>query len=225
MKVSHTLVRNGQPFIDLVLRQVEPFMDKMFITVSEKSDDGTMEVVEKIKKDFKKKVILNTENVTHPGELTYERQKQLDNTPKNAWVLFLDGDDYWPYTDLKLADMFLTSDVDGLAVNPFQLVDKEMYDYSWRNKWFTKWFKNSKGVHYRHPWPRDLIYKNDDVLYWRKNERVPRVALKYFHLSNLMDWRFRDEEWAKEYKTSIGVLKKLDLSWDPDIEKIYDCIR
>ena len=72
---SHTIVKNGQPFIDLVLNQVLPFVDRAIVTVSVKSTDGTKELLEKMAKD-NPKINLIYEDVYKPDYLTYERQLQ-----------------------------------------------------------------------------------------------------------------------------------------------------
>ena len=154
---SNTIIRNGEPFTKLIFRQTLPFVKKAFVTISEKSDDNTLASLMDLQQEFPNKMEIDTENVKNPGDLTKERQKQLDKVPKGAWVFFLDADDYWPESQLKLVEMFMTKDVDALSVNPFQIVDEERYDKSWQNKWFSKFFRNDEGVHYRHPWPKDLI--------------------------------------------------------------------
>ena len=96
---SHTLVKNGTPFIDLVLRQVIPFANRCLITVSTSSDDGTFQLLDKLESEHPDKIIINFENVDSPGELTQERQALVDETEED-WILFLDDDDYWPTSSL-----------------------------------------------------------------------------------------------------------------------------
>lgn len=213
------------PFIEPVLRNVEPFVDKMFVTISEKSNDGTRDVLANLQSELKGKLVVFTENVIFPAELTKVRQDQLDKTPMGAWVLFLDADDWWPKDQLQLADMYLGGDIDGLAVNPFQIFNSELYDSSWNKKWFTKFFKKSENTHYSRPWPRDLIFNGTEMLYWKTNPRVPRVPLKFFHLSHLMKWRFRDEKWAKEFAVQTGTLVPFEKAWQNDIDTIYKYIK
>lgn len=223
---THTLVKNGMPFIDLVLRQVEPFAEKMLITLSQKSTDGTAEALEIFAIEFPDKVELMTEDVAHWSDLTIERQKQLDMTPDGKWVLFLDDDDYWSTKNIQnIVNNYLNQDVDALSVRPFQVIDRGYYDTSWRDKWFTKWFKKQPGVHYKNPWPRDVLYLNDEMLYWRKNKRVPCIPEPYFHLSNIKDGSFRNEEWAKKYKEKIGVPYFIPELYKKDMEKIYGAVK
>jgi len=149
---SHTLVRNGMPFIDLVLRQVIPFANRCLVTISDKSTDGTLKVLRQLEKEFPNKVFIDFENVKSPGELTGERQKQVDKTYED-WILFLDDDDYWPKESLKeiLLKIEASNEIDAYSVTPYQVIDEHHYDLNWHNKSFTKWFKNQKGINYRHP--------------------------------------------------------------------------
>ena len=224
---SHTLVRNGQPFIGLILLQVIPFAEKCLVTISEKSDDGTIEIVQRLKEEFPDKIKISWENVETPADLTKERQKQLDKTPYGAWVLFLDDDDFWSTKSLETVVSLETddTDIDALACNPLQVIDKQYYDLSWNKKWFTKWFKNQPGVQYRHPWPKDLIYLNDKQLYWKNNERVAKLETKYFHLSNIKYGSFRTEDWAKKYYKEIGQGYFIPQMYKQDMEKIYEYIK
>jgi glycosyltransferase involved in cell wall biosynthesis len=221
---SHTIVKNGQPFIRLVLEQVEPYVDKMLVTVSEKSADGTRDVLSDLQSKWKGKLVVDTENITKPSELTMVRQKQLDRTQMDSWVLFLDADDLWFSKELQEMKFIIDkkNDIDGYSVNPYQVVSEDYYDTSWRNRYFLKWFKKQEDVHYEHPWPRDLVYKGRDVLYWKTNNRVPKVSVHFFHLANLMRWRFRDEPWALEYKTKLGNLAKYPKNQEMNIKKIFD---
>jgi glycosyltransferase involved in cell wall biosynthesis len=219
---SHTLVRNGQPFLDLVLRQVEPFVDRMLITISEKSEDGSLTVLRKLEHDYPEKVRIYFENVKDPAELTKERQKQVNDTIED-WILFLDDDDYWPEKSLKEMVSLLNEGVDGYAVSPIQVVDQFCYDKHWYlHKYFTKWFRNI-DITYHGPWPRDMFLTGDKELYWKKNTNVKRLEGKYFHLSNIKPHSFRNEAWTlKHYEEPIRNRSVYPDWCKEDLEKIYN---
>lgn len=227
---SNTIVKNGMPFIDMAVRNAQPYMNKMFITVSEKSNDGTWKAMKKFQKEFPVKVHLDTENVSDPSELTEIRQRQLDMSDE-GWIMFLDADDIWFPEELNqiknhyIKPRYQTKELDGLSVSPYQVVTEHYHDDSWRKKSFTKFFRKQKGVHYRHPWPRDLIYKDDELLYWKKNKKVPHIPVRFFHVSNLMKWRFRDEPTFAEYTSRTGALKPYDGQDKYKVLMIYDRIR
>lgn len=227
--VSHTLVRNGKPFIDLVLRQAIPYVNRALITISEKSNDGTLSIIRKLEREFPTKVRVFFENVNKPGELTKIRQAQLDRTYEDV-VWFLDDDDYWSNESIEAMIKIVEKDlnnpeVDAWTMFPYQLMDNKFYDVAWTNRWFTKFFKFNEDVHYRGAWPRDLIYKGDEILYWKKNTKVKKVPVRFFHLSYIKGGSFRTEEWASEYKHKMGSMMKLPREEMVHIDKIYDALR
>lgn len=221
---SHTIVKNGQPFIDLILKQVLPFVDRAIVTVSIKSTDGTKKLIEDMAKD-NPKINIIYENVYRIGDLTYERQLQVGRTTED-WILFLDDDDYWPTRSLETVVDYLyrADDIDGIAFNPFQMVDFDNEDVSWRYKWFTKVFPNVRGLHYRFPWPKDAIYIDNRWCYWRKNNRVKKLEARYFHLANLKNESFRDTDLfknSKKFQRALGEPKEIQ-GYDEDLKIIYE---
>ncbi len=217
---SHTIVKNGMPFIGLVLRNVLPFVTRSLVTVSTFSTDGTMDILRKLEKEYPGKLIIDTESTTTPSELTKERQKQVDKTTED-WILFLDDDDSWSPEALQSVLPALNDKVDGLAVNPYQLLSRTEYDGNWYNKWFTKWIRNQPGLHYEKPWPRDLIYVNNRLLYWKKNPLVVKHSARYFHLSAIKPHSFRNETWAGKYKFETPASCLLPTEVFFDVETIF----
>lgn len=223
---SHTLVRDGMPFIAAVIRQVIPLMNRCLITVSEKSKDGTLSALRSLEKEYPDKIRISFENVTLPGLLTAERQKQVDQTYED-WILFLDDDDYWPSESLtEILPMLSDPTIDALAPSPIQVIDNNYYDKHWyEHKFFTKWFRN-KDIHYVHPWPHDLIHSGEDDLYWKHNSRTRRLYGKYFHLSAVKNSSFRGEAWTKGKFAEPIKNRSTYPEWClPHLERIYDLKR
>jgi glycosyltransferase involved in cell wall biosynthesis len=205
------------PFIEPVLRNAEPFMDRMLVTISEKSDDGTLGVLRGLEREFKNKLRIDFENVPFKGALTAERQKQIQKTSED-WVLFLDDDDWWPKESLEEMVKLINKgkEVDAYAVSPYQVVSEKYYDHRWYDeKFFTKWFKN-EGINYRYLWPKDLIFKEKAMLYWKRNPRVIPLKGKYLHLAWVKDGSFREEDWTKgRFKEKV----KNSQEYPDDIQK------
>jgi len=220
---SHTLVRNGMPFIDLVLRQVLPFVNRMLITVSEKSNDSTLSLLERLRDEFPKKVFIDTESVGYPAELTLERQKQVEKTTED-WIWFLDDDDYWPTHEIEkiVKAIRKEEDVDGYSVNPYQVVDKNHYDNEWWNRSFSKFFKNQPGINYRGGWPRDMIFLNGTMLYWKTNPRMKRLPkARFYHLSYIKSDSFRNRDWAQAFAHKGISPAKFTKEQKKDTERIF----
>ena len=211
---SNTLVKNGMPFIGKVLRQVAPYMDEMIIAISRKSDDGTIKEINEALKDHMDKVTIIWEDVSKPAELT-EVENEMVKISKSEWILFLSDDDYWPVDQLSLCLDELDKDDNILAysVNPYQLIDFEHYDYSWRNKSFSK-FLRRKGLRFIKNWPRELAAdENNKALYWRKHPQVKCLPYKFYHLSYIKNHSFRTEDWATSFKQTLGNPMKLPISF------------
>jgi len=206
---SHTVCRDGMPFIGKILKQVEPYMDKLFITISGKSKDGTIEEVEKFISECNKPVELMWENVAKPAELTQIEQFQVDRTTQD-WILFLSDDDYWPHDQLELClkEIEKAPQTPAFSVSPYQLLDFETYDSSWAEKSFSK-FLRREGLNYRKDWPDEMPYHGNEISYWRSNSKVIRLPYKFYHLSYLKDYSFRSEDWAKRYAFNKGSALKL----------------
>ena len=201
---ANTICRNGMPFIGKVLRQVAPLVDELIITISEKSDDGTVKEISRVYEDFPRKVFVDFENVPQ-GELTKVQQAQADRS-KGDWILFLSDDDYWPTEELRKCIQQLDKNPDILAysVNPYQLVDNEHYDASWNNKSFSK-FLRKDGMKYIGTWPRELpCDKYSKPLYWKTHVQVQRLPYRFYHLSYLKEYSFRNEKWAKAFRFRRG---------------------
>lgn len=201
---SNTIVKNGMPFIGKVLEQVAPYMEKMLVTISEKSDDGTICEVDRIYQQYPDKIIVDFENVTHKSELASVQQKQADRT-ESDWILFLSDDDYWTADQLEKCLKELEKNPETLAysVSPYQLIDEYHYDASWRKKSFSKFLR--KGFHYQGPWPRELPCDGSGKpLYWKTHPLVKTLPYRYYHLSYLKNHSFRNEEWASRYKFQKG---------------------
>lgn len=210
---SHTIVRQGMPFIGKVLRQAAPFMDKMFISVSQSSDDGTLEEVMSFIGDNPGKVEFMQDGYTIPGQLTQLRQFQVDRTAQD-WILFLDDDDYWQADQLELCLKELDKDENILAysVNPYQVIDSWHYDSSWYSKSFSKFLKKTDGLHYRGAWPKDLPCDSDgNPLYWKTHKQVKTLPYKFYHLALLKGHSFRSEDWAKKkYNYHVGAPERFE---------------
>jgi len=197
---SNTIVKNGMPFIGRVLRQIAPYMEKMIVHYSVKSDDKTLDELMKVYHEVCPKMIITREDVELPAQLTEIRNEQVKMT-ESDWILFLDDDDYWPRDQLQLClnELDIDEEVLAYSVIPYQLVDKLHYDYSWRKRSFSK-FLRRKDLRYIKPWPRDLpADKDNSPLYHKTHPQVKSLSYKYFHLSHLKNGSFRKEEWAKKF--------------------------
>ena len=217
--VSHTICKNSQPFIGAVLKAALPIVDRMIITISKKSNDGTREVIESLQSP---KIELYEEEVSNMGELTIERQKQIDMTAKGDIIWFLDDDDFWEEDQVRGAiEYLINSDIDAISVNPYQILDKEHEDANWiKKKYFSKFFKNV-DINYRGAWPRDLIYKGNELLYHKSNPRNQTVPYKFWHLATVKGYSFRKND-LLSFNDLEGRPIKLETKLPEEITNLLD---
>ena len=191
---SHTIVKDGMPFIGLVLRQVESFMDRMLIDISEKSSDGTLEEVERFKKEYGDKVVITIEREKTSKEVTNARNRQINDT-KTEWSMVLDDDDFWCYDDLKNILDYIDEhgkDYDGFSVSPYQMIDFKTHDASWVGKrQFSKFLKIQDGLHYKGKFPLEIPYIKEDSFYHKHNPRNKRIPFHFYHLALMKYNSFR----------------------------------
>ena len=197
---SHTIVKDGMPFIGLVLRQVEPFMEEMLIDVSEKSSDGTMGEVERFKKEYGDKVIITIEREKSFKDVVNARNRQANNT-KTTWVMILDDDDFWCHDDLKKAIDYAykhEDEIDGLSVSPYQLIDLKTHDASWLNqRQFSKFLKMQDGLCHKGNFPLEIPSLPGRSLYYKWNKRVKCVPFHFYHLALMKYNSFRPDVGGK----------------------------
>lgn len=216
---SHILIKDGMPYVGKVLRQVEPYMDKMFIALSENSTDGSIKEVEQFVAESKTPIEFLWENVSNRKQLTTIQQLQVDRTVQD-WILFLCDDDYWPKDQLEkcLDELDKREEVLAYSVSPYQLLDMETYDSRWDSKYFSKFLRNVDGLHYERTWPDEMPSDKDgNFLYHRTHKQVMNLPYKFYHLSYLKDHSFRTEDWAaiygKDYKKRGEAIKLSQPLW------------
>lgn len=188
--VSHTLCKNSRPFLVPIINRVIPYVDECLITVSTDSTDGTISDIAGLNSAYPEKIRILIEH-----DLYKERQRQVDLTNAD-WVLFLDDDDWWTEDGLKEVMWNLDDKTDAFCVQPYQLYDDYTYDwnFSYKNKkFFTKWFRMQKGLEWRGQFPLDNLYLNGKMLYWKTGGNVKRLQTRYFHLSYIKNYSFRND--------------------------------
>lgn len=94
MKIwAHTLVRNEERYIWYAVMSVIDQVDKMLIWDTG-SDDATVEIIKEIKKLRPEKVSFKQVGKVNPDEFTQVRQKMLNKT-ESDWFILVDGDEVW----------------------------------------------------------------------------------------------------------------------------------
>jgi hypothetical protein len=91
--VAHSLVKNEERYIWFAVMSVIEHVDKVMIWDTGSTDD-TVAIAKEIRKIFPDKVNLQTFGEVTPDEYTLLRQKMLDETGAD-WFMIVDGDEVW----------------------------------------------------------------------------------------------------------------------------------
>ena len=197
------------PYIGRALKIALPYVEQMIITLSVKSDEETIQEVFNIRSP---KVEIYWEDVAKKAELTRIENEQIEHS-KGEWIWTLEDDELWAKEDLEGVFSYMNEDIDAISVNQYQMIDLNHYDYGFRRKYLTKFFKR-EGAYWKKDFPKNVPYKDGKILYHKKNERNKVVQEHFFHLPLLKENSFRDEkEWAKKYSYKVGEAVALSESY------------
>ena len=90
---AHCLIKNEENFVWYSVMSVIDHVDKILIWDTG-STDATVKIIEEIKKRYPSKVDFKEVGEINPQEFTYVRQKMLEATYAD-WFLIVDGDEIW----------------------------------------------------------------------------------------------------------------------------------
>ena len=106
--VAHTLVKNEARFVWFAVMSVINYVDEILLWDTG-STDGTVEILKKIKRKYPKKVKLKLLGSITSEEFPKVRQKMLDQT-KADWFIVVDGDEVWWDESIKKVADFIRND-------------------------------------------------------------------------------------------------------------------
>lgn len=130
MKIwSHTLVRNEERYIWYAVASVIDWVDKALIWDTG-STDKTVRIIKEIKKIYPDKVSFRKLGPVNPEEFTDVRQKMLDET-KSDWFILVDGDEVWWEGSIKKLTKTIRKKGGKLEtiVTPSYLLVGDIYHY------------------------------------------------------------------------------------------------
>jgi len=126
---AHTLVKNEECFIWYCVMSVIEQVEKILIWDTG-STDNTLAVIKEIIKRYPKKVIYNQVGSISSEDFPKIRQKMLDET-KSDWFLVVDGDEIWWDESIKKVTDFIQKEGDNFEsiVVPNILPVGDIYHY------------------------------------------------------------------------------------------------
>jgi glycosyltransferase involved in cell wall biosynthesis len=100
MKIwAHVLVKNEEKFIWYAIMSVIDQVERVLVWDTG-STDRTLEIIEKIKRKYPRKIIFKEVGEVTPEEFALVRQEMLDKTEAD-WFLVVDGDEIWGDESLR----------------------------------------------------------------------------------------------------------------------------
>lgn len=210
---THTIVKNGADFIELCLRQVIPFVDRVDVAVSRHSTDGTPEIIKRLTQEFPK-VEMHPYSEDDLEGLTKVRNRQLDRTEED-YIWILDDDEYYLLDDVQtIVNESLLDKHDVYQFAFWLMWDCELYHVP-RSRIFTsRVIKNFVGLRWDYPFGNETLFvkgiKVDDEYF-----DIHQSPIRYVHFSML-----KKNSWRKEYDKPYNIdgtrnLRRLP----PDIRK------
>lgn len=96
---GQTIVKNEERYIYFSLMSVIDYLDKILVWDTGSMDE-TVNIIKYIKKKYPKKIIFKEIGEVNPGGLTAARQKMLNETDSD-WFVIVDGDEVWWRNSIK----------------------------------------------------------------------------------------------------------------------------
>ncbi len=212
---SHTIAKNSEDFIEPVLRQILPYVDKAIVSVDFSSTDRTVEIVTKLARENKKILFLCQSNGSVPiksvssDKLTSERNYQIEATnydnlspklrEKYDYIWIVDDDEY--YFKDEIEDILSKiDDNDSYSVKFWFLTDRDHYNPA-RGKRTIRFYKNITGLKWKEKFGNEFI----------PVETTRHLSNSYIHLSYL-----KKDSWRKEFGKNYAYTKQFPIQKLPD---------
>lgn len=199
MKItSHTMVYNEEKYIWYSIMSIVNYVDKMFIWDTG-SSDKTVDIIKEIKKIFPDKIFFKELGRLTPNQLTTARQKMLDQTDSD-WFIILDGDEVWWEESIRKLTKTIKQRGENLdsVVVPYRNIVGDIFHYQRESAgkykidhkvgFLTIRAINRKinGLHLEGTYPLEGFFDEDDI-YIQERSAKRRLFLDryYLHFSNV----------------------------------------
>ena len=183
---THTLVKNGDPYIKYALKAVRPFVKRMII-IDTGSTDKTVEIIKELIEEnypitfMQHGPFKGSWDVGIP-ELTRLRNKMLDMT-ETEWTLQVDDDEIYP------KEVF--EEIESVLKNPASIISMALPFYNFINDHNTiteevvptsRVFRTDK-IEFFNDWPGEMLRVKGEKEWLNKfkDKRVITLKNKWYH--------------------------------------------
>lgn len=173
---GQTLVKNEGRFIWFAVKSVIDHLDRLLIWDTG-STDSTVEIIKILQEEYPQKIIFKEIGEVTAEEITHARQKMLDET-KSDWFLILDGDEVWWDSSINLLCKTIEKEGDGLKaiIVPTYNIVGDVYHYQEERAGQYNFLgkrghmnlrainRNIPGLHLKNNYPLEGYYDKDQNL-------------------------------------------------------------
>ncbi len=189
----HCIVKNEENFIWYAIKSVIDIVD-FIIIFDTGSEDGTVDIINGLKKEYPNKVTFEQKGVCDKKRHTKLRQEMINRT-ETEWFMILDGDEVWSKRGMEEVQSVINRN-GGVecVIAPFYLCVGDVYhtyykkgDYEFLNQrgfFSPRFFKNTQGIQWVGDYNQDTLVFNNGVGFVQEENTV-FMHNKYWHLTHL----------------------------------------
>lgn len=229
MKIwTHTLVRNEERYIWYAVMSVIDQVDKILIWDTG-SDDATVKIIKEIKRLRPEKVSFKQVGKVNPDEFTKVRQKMLNET-QSDWFILVDGDEVWWDDSIKKVVRMIQKEGDLLEsiANRYYNIVGDIYHYQEEaagryeidgqrgHLTIRAMNKNIPGLHIAKPHGQQGFFDRSGLLIQERPRKLRRfLDVSYLHFTHLPRSSSREKD-LKVPKRDIKLKHELGISFPLD---------
>jgi glycosyltransferase involved in cell wall biosynthesis len=220
----HCLVKNEEKYLWFSVMSVIDYVDKVFIWDTG-SSDKTLQIIEEIEKARPGKVYFKEVGDVDINEFTSVRQKMLDET-ESDWFILVDGDEVWWNESIAKTISIIEENGDKIdaVVSRYYNVIGDIYHYQDERAGHYEINKekghlnirairrNIPGLHVSNPYGSEGFFNADNtpiqLSEYKKSELVKeRAYLHFTHLkrSSLRNYDRQVIQRTKKFKFELGI--------------------
>ena len=194
---GNTIVKNEGRYVYFAISSVIDFLDKMLIWDTGSKDD-TVAIVKHLQKKYPKKIIFKEIGEVSAEGLTKARQKMLDLTQSN-WFMIVDGDEVWWRKSIKKTINLIEEKGNDLyaIVHPVTNLIGDIYHFQDESSGKYQILgrkghlnirainRNTPGLHLKNTYPLEGFYDKSGKLIQESDDKLVFLNEHLLHFTHL----------------------------------------